>query len=461
MQNYSDIAQIPPVVTVHLGAPADEGENVTVTFPDYIKGIAANTLSPFLPENALKAAIYVIVTNAIERINENTYRRQGYPFDTTASPDYDFKYTYSPSVFENINDIVNSQYTSYIAGSDGNTPYSFPDINLFSTEKSADLARQGKTPLEILQYFYGSDIRIVENAPLELNSGLFEPDLPLQNGSVGNSVTELQLVLNRIGENYPDLPRVSDENGVYGQTTVLAVREFQRLFDLPENGNVDFKTWNMLLYVYSGIKNLNSLADTARILLGYTNQFTSTLKSGSAGDSVRMLQYYLLFVSAFDGKIPPVLINGIYDQSTENAVRAFQSEFDLDVTGRADVEMQNRLFNIYSGLFSVLPQSAFWNSENPYSGNTLNIGSSGKDVLMLQQYLNVISEYYTTIPKVKADGAFDATTEQAVRSYQNLFSLSENGNVTSTTWNSITDTYNLIKISDVKRADDYPGYDLM
>lgn len=461
MQNYSEMTEIPSVITVHLGAPGDAGENVTVNFPDYIKSVASNTLSPFLPENALKAAVYVIVTQALDRSNDSTYRRQGYPFDTTSSPLYDFKYTDMPSVFENINDIVNSQYNDYITGNADNAPYDFPDNPAFSTEQSAELARQGKSPLEILQYFYGSSIRIVENAPLDLQSGLFTPDLPLGKGSLGNSVSELQLVLNRIGENYPTLSRVSDANGVYGQSTALAVGEFQRLFDLPKDGNVDLKTWNTLLYVYSGIKNLNSLANIERDMTGNKTQFTSALKTGSAGEAVRQLQYYLSFVSAFDGKIPAVRINGIYDGNTETAVKAFQSEFDLKTTGEADVDLQNRLFNIYSGLFSVLPESSFGDSEYKYSGNTLSVGSRGGDVSVLEKYLNVISDTYTDIPKVKNDGSFDKDTEKAVLSYQKLFGLNESGNVTSTTWKSISDTYDLIKISSVKKPDDYPGYDLM
>ena len=60
---------IPETVTVHLGRPNDaSAENVTVSFPDYIKNVASSELYPTWPEAALRANIYAIISFTLNRI---------------------------------------------------------------------------------------------------------------------------------------------------------------------------------------------------------------------------------------------------------------------------------------------------------------------------------------------------------------------------------------------------------
>ena len=48
---------IPENITVHLGPPSSNAENVTVSFPDYIKNVASGEIYPTWPESALRANI--------------------------------------------------------------------------------------------------------------------------------------------------------------------------------------------------------------------------------------------------------------------------------------------------------------------------------------------------------------------------------------------------------------------
>ena len=48
---------IPEYITVHLGAPDAPAENVTVTFPRYIKGVAASEIYPTWNESAIRANV--------------------------------------------------------------------------------------------------------------------------------------------------------------------------------------------------------------------------------------------------------------------------------------------------------------------------------------------------------------------------------------------------------------------
>ena len=49
---------VPEFITVHLGAPDSARQNVTVSFPDYIKNVASSEIYPTWPESAIRANIY-------------------------------------------------------------------------------------------------------------------------------------------------------------------------------------------------------------------------------------------------------------------------------------------------------------------------------------------------------------------------------------------------------------------
>ena len=81
-----------------------------------------------------------------------------------------------------------------------------------------------------------------------------------------------------------------------------------------------------------------------------------------------------------------------------------------------------------------------------YPGIPLEFGSAGNDVRSLQIYLNRISRNYPAIPKIPAaDGIFDAATQEAVRTFQQVFGLNPTGIVESSTWYRITYIYTSVK----------------
>lgn len=92
---------------------------------------------------------------------------------------------------------------------------------------SKELGDQGYTPIEILRYFYGSDMYI--NTAEEI-SGIPSswPGYTLENGSSGAKVRQLQEQLNVIAGAYPALPKIQTD-GVYGPATAEAVRKFQEI----------------------------------------------------------------------------------------------------------------------------------------------------------------------------------------------------------------------------------------
>ena len=227
---------IPETITVHLGAPAADAPNVTVSFPDYIKNVASSEVYPTWPEDALRANIYAQISFALNRYYTEWYRSQGYDFDITNSTRYDQAYVQGCNIFDNISAIVDEIFNSYIVRDGSVEPYFTQYCNGttvtcegLSQWGTVPLAEQGLSPLEILQNYYGNDIRIVADAPVR-STGQSYPGQPLRLGMAGNVVRYKQVQLNRISRNYPAIPKINPVDGIFGTQTENAVRAFQRIF---------------------------------------------------------------------------------------------------------------------------------------------------------------------------------------------------------------------------------------
>ena len=89
---------------------------------------------------------------------------------------------------------------------------------------------QGYSAIEILRNFYGDNMYI--NTAEEI-SGIPAswPGNPLDIGSSGPKVRQIQEQLNVIANSYPALPKITAD-GIYGEATQNAIREFQKVFGL-------------------------------------------------------------------------------------------------------------------------------------------------------------------------------------------------------------------------------------
>mgnify|MGYP005787245253 FL=1 len=76
-----------------------------------------------------------------------------------------------------------------------------------------------------------------------------------------------------------------------------------------------------------------------------------------------------------------------------------------------------------------------------WPGYNLDIGASGTKVLQIQMQLNTISEVYSAIPTVAADGIYGEKTKEAVRAFQSVFGLPQTGIVDYKTWYKIQEIY--------------------
>lgn len=441
---------IPENITVHLGRPDDIAQNVTVNFVDYIKNVASSEIFPTWPENALRANIYAQISFALNRIFTEYYRSRGYDFDITNSTTIDQSFVYGRDIFENISQIVDDIFNDYLRRRGSVEPLFAlycdgveVQCNGLSQWGSVSLAEQGRTPYEILQYYYGDDIDIVRNAQV---AGITEsyPGTPLRLGTISDDVLLIQIRLNRISKNFPLIPKITDPRGFFSDETEAAVRAFQQQFDLTPDGIVGRATWYAIARIYAGVKRLTDVNSEGIPVEDLTLLFGGDLEQGDSGYAVAELQYLIAFIAAFTPTVRPISIDGIFGSNTRGAVEDFQTDAGLPITGVVNEETWIEIYNTYLSFLDSLPEDYFIATTLPYPGAPLRIGSRGEYVTALQNYLNRISDVYTAIPKITVDGIYGANTANAVRAYQGIFGLEQTGVTASYTWQSIADTYRTI-----------------
>lgn len=441
---------IPQNITVHLGAPGTNARNVTVPFTEYIKNSASNEIYPTWPENALRANIYAIISYALNRLYTGYYRNQGYDYDITNNTAYDQAYSENGEIFENISKIVDEIFNSYIVRQGSVQPLAAKfcngttsRCNGLSQWGSVDLANAGYSPIDILKNYYGDDIYIVQNAPVAQVEESY-PGIELKLGDAGNAVKTVQTELNRISDNYPAIPKISNENGVFGQDTQNAVRAFQEIFSLDPTGRVDKPTWYKIRRYYIGVKALPELNAEPLTPEEVRVPFIERLGPGSQGFEVSSLQYYLNAVAYFNPSLSFIPINGVYDAQTEKAVRDFQEFYGLAPTGETDVATWELLNRIYIDSIASLPEGYSGNNAKAYPGYFLTEGMSGTQISDLQTYLSLIGRTFPEIPEVPVTGYYGELTRRAVETFQKLFGINVTGSVGPLTWYTIANEYNAL-----------------
>lgn len=257
---------IPEFVVVHDGSPRDStARNYYVRYRDYIKNVASSEIYATWPDSTIRANVLAIMSFTLNRVYTEWYRNKGYDFTITSSTAFDHKWIPERNIYDTISAVVDEIFANYLSRPNVRQPIltQYCDGNRVSCPNwmtqwgSKELGDQGYTPIEILRYFYGSDMYI--NTAEEI-SGIPSswPGYTLENGSSGAKVRQLQEQLNVIAGAYPALPKIQAD-GVYGPATAAAVREFQSIFGLPQTGTVDYRTWYKISQIYVGVSRIAEL----------------------------------------------------------------------------------------------------------------------------------------------------------------------------------------------------------
>jgi len=436
---------IPENITVHLGNPDSYAPNITLPFTDYIKNVASGEIYPTWEPAALRANILAQISFALNRVYTEFYRSRGYDFDITSTTFLDQSFEEGRNIFENISDIVDEVFDSYIRRQGFAEPLAAKYCNGTTTVcdglsqwGSQQLAEDGYDSVEILRYYYGDDIEVVVNAPVA-DVGPSYPGTPLREGDSGRAVGVIQTSLNQISENYTAIPKISPVDGYFGETTTEAVRKFQEIFGLSVDGIVGKNTWYKLVYLYVSLRRLAELRSEGQTIFNTSLGYPDALEPGDTGGDVQVLQYLLALISVFNPYIPEVDITGVYNENTRNAVLAIQSENSLPETGVVNAETWEYIYSQAAGNAGVVLGSGGVVTE-PFPGEILRAGSRGDPVRTLQDYLNTLSVYSGVFP-VEVTGIYGVSTARSVSGFQRRFGLPVTGEVDRATWDEISAKY--------------------
>ena len=452
---------IPQRITVHLGPPGSNAENVTVSFVDYVKNVASSEIYPTWEESALRANIYAIVSFALNRVYTEFYRSRGYDYDITNSTAYDQFFVKGRSFFDSVSRIADSLFNDYLRRPGFVEPLAAKFCN--GTTATCDglsqwgtvpLAEEGLGAYEILTRFYGDDIDIVTDAPVR-NGQPSYPGRPLRLGDSGNDVQQIQIRLNRISTNYPGIPKINPTDGNFGVDTEEAVRAFQRTFRLTEDGVVGSATWYRITYLFGAVKRLSELDSEGIRIDELPRAFEQLLSRGDTGDDVRVMQYYLAVIAAYYDTIPEIEVNGVFDEATEAAVRAFQQTFGLAVDGIVGRQTWQAMEDAYESIRTST--DLIDGGIILFPGRVLQAGFQGEDVATIQEYLAYIATVFPAIPAPAVTGVYGLETVQAVEAFQRQFGLEANGIVGVTTWDAIASLYSDLRTGNAQRIGQYPG----
>ena len=258
---------VPEFIVVHDGLPEDtSAQNYWVPFRDYIKNVASSEIYSTWPDQTIYANVIAIISFTLNRVFTEWYRNKGYSFTITSSTAYDHKYIHNRNIFDNISVIVDEVFNTFIKRPptarqpllaqycDGKKSQCPDQMTQWG---SKDLGDQGMDYKSILKYFYGNNIvfsqaNIVSGVPVSF------PGFTLQLGSNNSYVRTIQNQLNAISNSYPAIEKVT-EDGIFGPSTEASVKKFQEIFNLPQTGVVDFKTWYAISRIYVATTKIASL----------------------------------------------------------------------------------------------------------------------------------------------------------------------------------------------------------
>ena len=228
------------------------------------------------------------------------------------------------------------------------------------------------------------------------NAGSDKDDDSLRKGATGSAVKDLQTKLKKLGFYNASI------DGDYGDTTVAAVKAFQKKYNLTADGVAGSETLKKLDTAY---KNADSDKDDG------------SLRKGATGSAVKDLQTKLKKLGFYNASI-----DGDYGDTTVAAVKAFQKKYNLTADGVAGSETLKKLDSAYKNA----------DSNTSTDDDSLRKGATGTAVKTLQTNLKKLGFYTAYV-----DGSFGATTESAVKAFQKKYGLTADGVAGSATLKKI------------------------
>ncbi len=230
----------------------------------------------------------------------------------------------------------------------------------------------------------------------------------LKDNATGLKVTKLQAALKQLNFYFGAV------DGVFGAKSKAALIKFQQPYShLPSNGIVDAET-------------ILQLAEDVWL------SGKEVLREGSTGEEVKALQEAF---TAYD--LQTLTADGYFGRKTKEAIISFQQNRGLTADGVVGKQTWAALYR------HQIHDVSYEDRVNYFFGelNTdtliklpLNKGEKGRDVLIVQKFLNYVSG---STRGILEDGDFGQATEQAVKNFQQRRGLTTDGCVGMQTYQAM------------------------
>lgn len=162
-------------------------------------------------------------------------------------------------------------------------------------------------------------------------------------------------------------------------------------------------------------------------------------------DAICEIQSYLRNISYEHNEIPKIIVTGVYDSKTREAVTAFQNMAGIPASGKVDLNTWNSLVkenNIHVHAKEMplkIPCCSydFVDVKNGYEGDL---------VYAIKIMLNNFHRKYKNYNKLEISNKYNTETEEEIKQFQKTSMLPVTGTVDKTTWNTLVSIYDTCKL---------------
>lgn len=183
-----------------------------------------------------------------------------------------------------------------------------------------------------IKYVYNAVKKIAdlysEGISIDEASLIFKRQLEL--GDTGQYINTLNYLINVVSYFDSSIPFLDLTGDVFTEDTKQVVIAFQNKYDLPATGVVNARTWAALREAYR-----QTLKNIPREYVTSLDEFFPGrfLSEGMRGDDIINLQNFLYIICQKTKSIPGVVVNGIFDNLTEQSVKSIQRRYNLEENG--------------------------------------------------------------------------------------------------------------------------------
>lgn len=156
------------------------------------------------------------------------------------------------------------------------------------------------------------------------------------------TIESLQMMLRNIAGEYDNIPTVIPD-GIFGSDTLESVQAFQQHFGLVPDGVVNFETWNKIVEISDLVDAANN---NGRLVLAY-NESNRDILPGETVTELYVIQAMMKALSKENAGFDDIVITGIHDVPSVNAVKKIQLVTGLEDDGIITVEFYDNLTHLY------------------------------------------------------------------------------------------------------------------